>query len=282
MLSSFLYDQVGKLEKDLADNHKKLADETKKELDKQKQIDSIERSITSSTSVSTLNSKRNQIRGYQNDLLNIQKKKADLYKRQFEITTNLNKKRQEVLKEEQREREKTNREQEDFQRRMELKISEQKRALSDITRTEIFQSVENTSEQKQYDFFISHASEDKEDFVRSFAQKLREKGKEVWVDELILKVGDSLRRKIDNGLKNSKFGIVVLSTYFFKKNWTQHELDGLVAREMNGVKVILPIWHKVSKDEVFSYSPTLADKVALNTSILSLDEIVEELLKVLE
>ena len=46
---------------------------------------------------------------------------------------------------------------------------------------------------------------------------------------------------------------------------------------MNGIKVILPIWHKVSKDEVISYSPTLADKVALNTSLMSISEIAEEL-----
>ena len=72
-----------------------------------------------------------------------------------------------------------------------------------------------------------------------------------------LKVGDSLRRSIDRGLANSKYGVVVLSSAFFAKNWPQYELDGMVAREMNGVKVVLPIWHKVSKDEVLSYSPTL-------------------------
>ncbi|MNC65913.1 hypothetical protein D3C75_1162530 [compost metagenome] len=35
----------------------------------------------------------------------------------------------------------------------------------------------------------------------------------------------------------------------------------------DGGKVILPIWHKVTKSEVLKYSPTLADKLALNTSI---------------
>ena len=57
--------------------------------------------------------------------------------------------------------------------------------------------------------------------------------------------------------------------------------NGLVAREMHGGKVILPIWHKVSKDEVLSFSPTLADKVALNTSISSVSEIAKELAEVL-
>ena len=102
----------------------------------------------------------------------------------------------------------------------------------------------------------------------------------VWYDESTLKVGDSLRRKIDHGLARSRYGIVVLSSAFFIKNWPQYELDGMVAREMDGRKVILPIWHKVSKSEVLNFSPTLADKVAINSSISSMDEIVSQILEV--
>ena len=112
---------------------------------------------------------------------------------------------------------------------------------------------------------------------------LTEAGVDVWFDETVLTVGDSLRRSIDKGLASSRFGIVVLSTSFFTKNWPQYELDGLVTRETSsGEKVILPIWHKVSKDEVASYSPTLADKVALNTGILSLNDIVRQLVEVIQ
>lgn len=50
---------------------------------------------------------------------------------------------------------------------------------------------------------------------------------------------------------------------------------------MNGVKVILPIWHKVSKDEVLRYSPFLADKIALNKSLKSVIEIAKELANLL-
>ena len=117
--------------------------------------------------------------------------------------------------------------------------------------------------------------------VRPLAEELKNLGYRVWYDEFELSVGDSLRRKIDQGLSNSRYGVVVLSTSFFAKNWPQYELDGLVAREMQGSKVILPIWHKVSKDEVLSYSPTLADKVALNSSILSIKEIAIKLSEVL-
>ena len=90
-------------------------------------------------------------------------------------------------------------------------------------------------------------------------------------------MGDSLRRSIDQGLINSRYGIVVLSSSFFKRDWTNYELDGFVNKEMNGMKVILPIWHKVSKDEVQKFSLSLADKVALNSSIYSVKEIAEEI-----
>ncbi|MBK7128287.1 MAG: TIR domain-containing protein [Crocinitomicaceae bacterium] len=130
-----------------------------------------------------------------------------------------------------------------------------------------------------YDVFVSHASEDKDEFVRDFVECLRENGLKVWYDELTLKIGDSLRRSIDSGLSNSRFGIVVLSEAFFQKEWPQRELDGLFAREIDGNKVILPIWHKISKNEVLRYSPMIADMVALNTSNFTTAEIAEKISK---
>jgi hypothetical protein len=58
-------------------------------------------------------------------------------------------------------------------------------------------------------------------------------------------------------------------------------LDVLVAKEMIGGKVILPIWHKISKDEVMGYSPSLADKVALNTATNTVEELAEKLEEIL-
>lgn len=134
---------------------------------------------------------------------------------------------------------------------------------------------ENTNPAKQfrYDAFISHASEDKESVARPLFRFLSELGVKVWFDEIQLAIGDSLRKSIDGGLTQSKFGIVIISPHFLAKNWTQYELDSLVAREMETHKIILPIWHKISKNEVLSYSPKLADKLALHTSIATLEEI---------
>lgn len=137
--------------------------------------------------------------------------------------------------------------------------------------------VDNTSTNKEYDVFISHASEDKDDVVRPLAISLREKGIKVWYDEFELKIGDSLRRKIDEGLSKSKFGIVVISRYFIQKGWTNYELDGLITKAISGQQILLPIWHNITKQEVIDYSPSLADKVARNTSQDTLDEIAQEI-----
>lgn len=116
----------------------------------------------------------------------------------------------------------------------------------------------------EYDVFICHASEDKDDFVRPLAKVLEQQHLAVWYDEFSLKVGDSLSGKIDEGLSKSKFGIVVLSKNFFAKPWTQRELRGLVTREMVEQRdVILPIWHRVTFQEVANFSLPLADKRAI-------------------
>jgi hypothetical protein len=116
-----------------------------------------------------------------------------------------------------------------------------------------------------WDLFISHASEDKASFVRPLAETLTNHGVRVWYDEFTIKLGDSLRRSIDNGLSRSRFGVVVISPSFLQKEWPQKELDGLVAREVAGVKVILPVWHGVDSAVIREYSPMLADKVAISS-----------------
>jgi hypothetical protein len=132
------------------------------------------------------------------------------------------------------------------------------------------------------DVFVCHASEDKEAVVRPLAEALQRLGYAVWYDEFVLKAGDSLRRRIDHGLSASRYGVVVLSTSFFQKNWPQYELDGLVQRENDGgAKVIIPIWHGVDVKTVAAYSPTLADRVAILSSN-GLDSLVSEITAVLD
>ena len=128
------------------------------------------------------------------------------------------------------------------------------------------------------DVFICHASEDKGAFVRKLADGLRKAGLYVWYDEFSLSVGDSLRRSIDDGLKTARYGIVIMSHAFFSKSWPQYELDGLVTRHLTEHQLILPIWHGVDKTDVITYSPPLANIVALRSS-LPLEEIIASIVK---
>jgi len=135
--------------------------------------------------------------------------------------------------------------------------------------------------QKEWDLFICHASEDKEEIVRPLVKALISAGFQVWYDEFTLTIGDSLRRSIDRGLARSKYGLVILSPNFFAKNWPQDELDGLAAKERGGKKVILPVWHGIDREEVLKFSPTLADRLAVSTK-KGIENVVEEVLRAVE
>ncbi len=136
---------------------------------------------------------------------------------------------------------------------------------------------ELSSDNQIHDVFISHASEDKEDIVRPLANALINEGLSVWYDEFTLRIGDSLRQKIDQGLANSRIGLVVLSSSFISKGWTNYELDGIVTRAVSGEQILLPIWHNITKQQVVEFSPSLADKVARSTAIHTVDEIAKEI-----
>jgi rod shape-determining protein MreB len=133
----------------------------------------------------------------------------------------------------------------------------------------------------KHDLFISHASEDKEAVARPLAAELRQRGYTVWFDNFSLGLGDVLSRSIDQGLAESRYGVVILSHRFFAKNWPQKELSGLVSREiLSGDKVILPVWHNVTQAEVAKHSPTLADRLAANTAV-GIRQVAEEIAAVI-
>lgn len=281
MSISTLQSSVNRAHKDIADIQKKMSQLKIKETQNLSKINQINRSITKNTSVSLLSSKMRQIESLQKDIAKISSDYADLSKKLASKTSDLNNYSLRLTKEEEKERKKIldaekrrEREHLEHQRKITQELETQKQLTQQLLQEK---SLEENQEDVTYDLFISHASEDKDEFVRPLADELTRIGVKVWYDEFTLKVGDSLRRSIDKGLSNARFGVVVLSSSFIQKNWTQYELDGLVAREMEGVKVILPIWHKITKSELIKYSPTLADKVALNSSLLSVEEIANQL-----
>lgn len=123
--------------------------------------------------------------------------------------------------------------------------------------------------------FICHVSEDKP-FVDRLAEALR-KQFDVWYDSSQLTLGDNLLQKITEGMLASDFGVVVLSKAFFaKKKWAENELGGLFALETETRKIILPVWKDVNEADVKSYSPILANKLAVSAS-QGLKKVVDEI-----
>jgi len=129
------------------------------------------------------------------------------------------------------------------------------------------------------DVFISHASPDKAIFVRPLAEALRRLGVAVWYDEFSMELGDSISQMIDRGIATSRFGIVVVSPAFISRNWTQHELRSLVSREVDQDIRIIPVWHGVTKKQVSDFSPSLADKLAVDTSQVDAMEAAIQILR---
>jgi len=279
MSVSSIQSSITSIQREIQSAQRKLTDKSKEEATKSARIANAQKSITKNTSASSRQSKLREIQSVQDDIVRIQNAKADATKVIADKTQRLHTLQQDLFKAQQKDQESAIKK---LQRSQEDATSQQRKQFEQLTferrSTEVSKSDDT---RKEHDVFISHASEDKEDIVRSLADSLRKKGFDVWYDEFQLRIGDSLRRSIDQGLARSRFGIVVLSPAFFAKNWPQYELDGLVQKEMLGAKVILPIWHKVTKSEVIGYSPSLADKLALSTATATVDEIAAQIAEVL-
>lgn len=135
-------------------------------------------------------------------------------------------------------------------------------------------------DEKKYDIFISHASEDKDAIVRPLATILERLTVRVWYDEFSLQLGDSLTASIDKGLQESRYGLVVLSKAFLSKRWPEYEYRSLMTREIDGERAILPLWYNITKEDVKNFSLYLADIKALPISRANFGKIVPAILKV--
>lgn len=134
-----------------------------------------------------------------------------------------------------------------------------------------------------YDVFLSHASEDKDEIARPLANALTARGFTVWFDELNIRVGQSIRREIERGIREARFGLVIVSEHFMAKQWTQAELDALWGKKLAAQDdSLLPVWHKVTYDEVQQGLPLLAGLHALNTSTMSIERIADLLAKTIK
>lgn len=130
--------------------------------------------------------------------------------------------------------------------------------------------------------FICHDSRDKEQVARPIALGLSKLMCPVWYDEFSLKIGDRLRESIEKGLKECKKCVLVLSPQFFgNTGWTRVEFNSIFTRELiEREDFLLPVWFGVTKEQVYEYSPSLANRVGADWD-LGEEEVVRRLYQVI-
>lgn len=274
---------VSSLDKGIADLEKKKAASDGKAADARKKAANV--SISKNASASTVKSKMKQIESYTNTAIKAEKESADLQKKIAGKRDKRNADAQRLQKEETAERKRQDRATQQLMKSYESRIEELQNMTAStipITATSIV-GIDEEQDMPEYDVFVSHAWEDKDDFVDEFVDELRNLDIKVWYDTSEIKWGDSMRKRIDDGLRKSKFGVAVLSPNYIRegKYWTKAEPDGLFQIDSIGGKVLLPIWHNLTKKEVMEYSPIIASKLAMNTASMTPKEIADELKKLL-
>lgn len=271
---------VNNLDKEIADLEKRKATADEKSADEQ--IKAAYVSISKNASASTIKSKMNEIGRHQAAARKASRESADLQKKIADKRSKRNDAYIKLQKEQQNDKKKEQKEQQriitNMQRAYEEKIADlEAQTLPVITTI----PAEENEPLPEYDVFISHAWEDKESFADEFVEELRTLGIKVWYDTSQIKWGDSMRQKIDEGLRKSKFGIAILSPNYIAdgKYWTKAEFDGLFQLESVNGKTLLPIWHNVTKRQVMEFSPIAANKKAMTTAMMTAKEIADELVK---
>lgn len=272
---------VNSLDKDIADLEKKKAAADKKAANEEKRANNV--TISKNASAATIRSKQREIERHKTASNKASAESADYAKKIADKRTKRNNAYQKLQKEQQKEQQTQQKVLKNMKQEYEKRIAElQSQALP----TDINMGNNALSEQtiEEYDAFISHAWEDKDDFVDELVVEMRKAGITVWYDTTKISWGDSMRQRIDEGLSRSKFGVVVLSPNYIAegKYWTKAELNGLFQLESINGKMLLPIWYNLNKQDVINFSPIIADKRAMTTANMTAKEIAEELAALLQ
>lgn len=163
--------------------------------------------------------------------------------------------------------------------RLELAAEEKKQRANNTAQAAAELTQADRSE--EYTCFLSFANEDKPYATRLY-QALKNQGLSIWYSGTQLKLGDGIADSVNQGLSNSRYGIVLLSPSYLGKKWPISELHALFAKYTAfGNKVILPIWHDLSYEEVLTKAPLIADKFAISTD-QELDTVVQAIIDAVE
>lgn len=284
--------ELERIDRDILACEKKIADCDKKIATAESRANDAQKAISRTKSASTISSKMRQIEGYNRDKQRAmddktreQTKLTGLRKKRIDAQTKLQKSEAAEAK---KAAEATKKSQDRMRAAYEGQIAALNSEIQALKATPVIPAgqpdhIYAQTGTEEYDVFISHATEDKATFVDEFVRILKDVHHlKVWYDKDVLQWGDSIRARIDEGLLKSKVGVVVLSRHYMKKYWTSYEYEGLINRESMGGKIVLPIWHDITKAEVMAYSPTLAGKMAMLTAIMAPGEIADALVAVLD
>ena len=282
MSLSTLMSERTQIEKEILSLSNKIADCNKKSADALKKENSISSSIKPSTSPSMVHSKLRQIESCKRDRASADTKAAEYLQKIARLQEKLNSKSRQIQKAQIEEQQKAQRLLQDV---YDGRITGLERQFSKtlITPRAIYR-VMPAEKEETYDVFISHASEDKEEFVDGLVSELRALDVNVWYDTSEVKWGHSIRERIDDGLKKSLYGIVILSPDYIaeRKYWTKAELDGLFQKDLVQSNRLLPIWYKLSYEDVASYSPILASRKGIEAKYFTPAGIAYEFKKLLD
>ncbi len=130
------------------------------------------------------------------------------------------------------------------------------------------------------DIFISHAHEDKRDYVYPLLKEFENNAISYWLDEIEIGWGERIIRKVGDGLISSKFVLVLSTNISLEKKWTQIELETALTKEVNTSElVVLPVL-VASEDKVFRKFPLMNSKLYLRWEA-GADAIANKLTKLL-
>lgn len=263
-----LLGQIKRLESDVTNISRKIDIQKSKESKAIQKMAKAQKRMMRAKSASSLNAGKREYESGSKELTKSQTEQGRLAKQLVDKSKKVTGKRDDLMKAQAKERGKHQKEMEQLQKEA---LDTQKSQLEELISTD----VSNEFLDKEYDVFISHASEDKVDFVEPLATALKEAGITTWYDSDQIGWGQSIRQSIDKGLVDSRFCIIVLSQDFLNKYWTNYELNGIFQKDSraNG-SVILPIWHNITRDEIQKKNLTLPDMLAMNTATNSTEDIV--------
>lgn len=275
MTISTTLSQIKSLEKDISSLNTKISKEKEKEAKALDKIAKATKKISSAKTTTSLNSATREYQNAQKDLEKSRTEQAKLAKQLATKNSSLANKQKAISTAQSKEREKQQKELDTIHQQL---LSESQNKLEEFTKFNI-----NKPVTKEYDVFISHASEDKKDFVEPLAEALKKAGINIWYDSYEIGWGNSIRQSIDKGLINSRFCIVVLSPDFIQKYWTNYELNGIFQKASDSDEnILLPIWHRVTMGEIKKHNLSIADTKAMNTGIHEIHEIVTALVNLIK